>query len=119
MASMSTSELRGVTNIAAATGAANGVVTATLAAPGVGLRWKITQAVASFTGAAPSVPIACTITVGPTAFIVGIDSGLQLPFVNPINGSDNGTAVISLAAGGASVVGQVAIMGYVEAVTTL
>lgn len=91
----------------------NANAVATLAAAGVGFKWRVTGWAASYSGAAVAVPLRATLVAN--AVTRGFGVSTATPWnedqVNPIDSADNGTVVLTLPAGGAGAVGDV----YVDA----
>lgn len=90
----------------------NATATATLAAPGVGFRWRVVAVEASFSGAAVASPgVRATLTIGGTTIgrdVMSGDSWSQ-SFPNGMDGAENGAVSLALPAGGVGAVGDVMI----------
>ena len=86
----------------------NATATATLAAAGAGFKWRVISWGASYSGAAVAVPVRATLAVGGVTRGFGVST--TAPWNNntaPLDGTDNGTAVLTLAAGGVGAIGDV------------
>jgi hypothetical protein len=88
----------------------NATATATIAAPGVGFKWRIMSWAASYSGAAVATPFRATLVAN------GITRGFGVSTAVPwgcedssIDGADNGAVSVSLPAGGVGAVGDVYI----------
>lgn len=87
------------------------VTTATLAAAGVGFKWRVTAVSASFSGAAVATPVRATLTLNAQVIGRGVSTsdGWQQSFTAPLEGADNGTVVLSMPSGGAGAVGDLMV----------
>ena len=94
---------------------ANLTATATLAAPGVGVKWRVTGWSASYSGLAITTGFRATVT-GLEGVTIGrgvvSSDAWEVTLTAPLDGADNGTAAISLPAGGIGSVGDVSIHAY-------
>lgn len=92
---------------------ANALATATLAAPGVGFKWRVTAVSASYSGAAVATPTRAILTANGVAMGRGVSTsdGWQQSYVNGVDGADNGAVTLTLPAGGAGAVGDVILHG--------
>lgn len=101
--------------VAAVTSADNAAGTATLAAAGTGQKWLVKGWGASFTGAAVSTPVVCTVTIGSTVITFGVGTGAPWSVdlgVDGIESDENGQPSIQIAAGGAGAIGRAWINAY-------
>jgi hypothetical protein len=91
----------------------NAIATATLAAPGVGFKWRVTAVSATYSAAAVATPLRATLVANAVTMGRGVSTndGWQQSFVNGIDGADNGAVTLALPAGGAGAIGDVVITG--------
>ena len=98
----------------------NATATATLATPGVGLKWRVTGWRASYSGAAVSPGLRATV-IGLEGVTIGrgvsSSDAWDVDLTGPIDGADNATVAISLPAGGVGAVGDVSIQAYRVSIT--
>lgn len=89
----------------------NATATATLAAAGSGLKWRVTGVKASYSGAAVGTPTRATLVANGVTMGVGVSTNdaWKESFVNGIDGADNGTVTLALPAGGVGAVGDVVL----------
>jgi hypothetical protein len=93
----------------------NASAVATLAAAGVGFKWRVVGWGASFSGAAVATPVRATLVAN--AITRGFGVSTTCPWrpdgsVNPFESADNGTVVLTLPAGGAGAVGDVYLHAF-------
>jgi hypothetical protein len=97
-----------------ATAAANTQVQVTIAAPGAGYRIVLTGAYFAFSGAVPAAPVRATIDFAGQTIGIGCSGGFTVfEPDSPLKGGDNGSMTLTLPAGGASAVGDVAALYYI------
>jgi hypothetical protein len=89
----------------------NATATATLAAAGVGFKWRVTAVSATYSGAAVATPTRCTLALNGQTIGRGVSTndGWQQSFTAPLESADNGTVVLTLLTGGAGAVGDVMV----------
>lgn len=89
----------------------NATATATLAAT-TGFKWRVLAVSASYSGAAVATPTRATLVVNGVTYGRGVSTsdGWQQTFSGGIEGADGAAVSLSLPAGGAGAVGDVAIM---------
>ena len=101
---------------------ANLTATATLAAPGVGFKWRVTGWSASYSGLSITAGFRATVT-GLEGVTIGrgvvSSDAWDVSLAGPIDGADNGTVAISLPAGGVGAVGDVSINAYKVPITLI
>lgn len=93
----------------------NATATATLAAAGTGLKWRVTGWRASFSGAAVATPVRATATgMGGVTIGRGVSTndGWECNLVTPLESAVNGQPAISIPTGGIGAVGDVSIYAY-------
>ena len=98
----------------------NATATATLAASGVGFKWRVTGWRASYSGLAITAGFRATVT-GLEGVTIGrgvnSSDAWDVDLTGPIDGADNATVAISLPAGGIGAVGDVSIHAYKVPIT--
>lgn len=99
----------------------NATATATLAAAGATLRWRVTGIYFGYSGTAIAAAQRATLALnGQTlGFPAGVNDNGRITFTNPLIGATNGTVVLTLPAGGAGAVGDVVLCGYKEPVSPM
>ena len=94
--------------------------TATLAAPGVGVKWRVTGWRASYSGLAITVGFRATVTgIEGVTIARGVTSSdaWDVDLTGPLDGADNGAVSITLPAGGIGAVGDVSIHAFRTPIT--
>lgn len=97
-----------------AVGGANAIATTTIAGV-AGKKIRITFISAGFSGASPAAPAAMTVSDGVITYNFAVGAqGFVAPLENPMPFGTGLTVTLTLAAGGAGAIGQVALGGYAD-----